>query len=492
MQHVPTPYGLPTPPASPLSFEHQRYIQTAQQQRHARFVNPEERIGSYLAGSLQLQRILGTGAYGVVYKAIDVKTHTPYAVKALSKFNADGSPLDRRQVDFQMREIRLHYSASSHPNVVSMLKIIDEPDCIYVILEYCPEGDLFLNITEYGQYVGNDKLAKNVFLQILDAVEHCHSLGIYHRDLKPENILVSNRGETVKLADFGLATSSDRSEDYGCGSTFYMSPECLDHTSRRPFYYCAPNDVWSLGVVLVNLTCGRNPWKQASQEDSTYRAYTQSQGFLKTILPLTDEMNAILGRIFTANPEQRISLAELKASIMACSQFTEQAAPTSLVPTVSESEDATIDYGFEPLSPSSSDGSLSDEGSCSSDEGSDASSCSSLDSLDDCQDIPEISTPPPPAAQDNAHVVIYEQDQPSMMHYQQDYMNCQQPMVQPVLHHPMPIPAQPACAPKFYSPGWEWVGRVVQAAAPMPHQYHHHHSHHVHHFAPQPQMFTCY
>lgn len=173
---------------------------------------------------MQLTTILGTGAYGVVYSAVDVKTGVRYAVKCLSKFNPDGTPLDRRQVAFQNREIRLHYLASAHPNVVSMLKIVDDPDCIYVILEYCPEGDLFYNITECGQYVGNDSLAKSVFLQILDAVEHCHSLGIYHRDLKPENILVSDHGETVKLADFGLATSSDRSEDYGCGSTFYMSP----------------------------------------------------------------------------------------------------------------------------------------------------------------------------------------------------------------------------------------------------------------------------
>jgi serine/threonine protein kinase len=173
---------------------------------------------------LQLTGILGTGAYGVVYAAVDIKTSVQYAVKCLSKFNADGTPLDRRQVSFQTREIRLHYSASAHPNVVSMLKIIDNHDCTYVIMEYCPEGDLFYNITERGQYVGKDDLAKRVFLQILDAVEYCHGLGIYHRDLKPENILVTNHGETVKLADFGLAIASERSEDYGCGSTFYMSP----------------------------------------------------------------------------------------------------------------------------------------------------------------------------------------------------------------------------------------------------------------------------
>jgi serine/threonine protein kinase len=226
MQHA-TAFGYPTPPPSPV-YEQQASLQhqiAAIQPCQARYVPvaPEERLGRFL-GQYQLTDILGTGAYGVVYSAIDVKTGIRYAVKTLSKYNADGTPLDKRQVAFQHREIRLHNLASAHPNVVSMLKIFNDPDCIYVILEFCPEGDLFYNITECGQYVGKDDLAKSVFLQILEAVEYCHSLGIYHRDLKPENILVSNHGETVKLADFGLATSTARSEDYGCGSTFYMSP----------------------------------------------------------------------------------------------------------------------------------------------------------------------------------------------------------------------------------------------------------------------------
>ena len=173
---------------------------------------------------MELRGILGTGAYGVVYSALDHSTGIWYAVKALSKTNPNGEPLDRRQQEFQSREIQLHYAASAHPNIVSMLKIVDDKDCTYVVLEYCPEGDLFSNITEKGRYVSNDALVRRAFLQILDAVEHCHRLGIYHRDLKPENILVSNSGADVLLADFGLATTDSISEDHGCGSTFYMSP----------------------------------------------------------------------------------------------------------------------------------------------------------------------------------------------------------------------------------------------------------------------------
>jgi serine/threonine protein kinase len=199
----------PTPPASPTNDG---------------YCNPEDRLGHILAGRLQLTSVLGVGAYGVVYTALDLQTNTQYAVKALNKLG-----LEPRQQRFQQREIQLHYQASFHPNVVSLVKIMDTPDTTYVVIEYCPEGDLFSNITERGKYVANDYMAKSIFLQILDAVEYCHSVGIYHRDLKPENILVTDDGMTVKLADFGLATTDRITSDYGCGSTFYMSPGMSSH-----------------------------------------------------------------------------------------------------------------------------------------------------------------------------------------------------------------------------------------------------------------------
>lgn len=200
-QHFP-----PTPPATPppAAFDQAQYF------------DPSQR--------LQFLHTLGSGAYGVVHLAKDVLTGIQYAVKVLNKFTANGLPLDARQQYFQQTEMQLHYEASAHPNIVSLLRILDVADCTYVVMEYCPEGDLFLNITERGRYVGNDLAAKAVFLQILDAVAHCHRLGVYHRDLKPENILVSDGGSQVKLADFGLATTDSYSSDFGCGSTFYMSP----------------------------------------------------------------------------------------------------------------------------------------------------------------------------------------------------------------------------------------------------------------------------
>lgn len=176
---------------------------------------PEDRIGCALAGRLELVSILGNGSFGVV----DVLTNISYTVKALPK---DG--LDTRQQRFQRREVSLHHQASQHPNVTTLLRILDGPECTFMVMEFCPEGDLLSNITEQGRFAGDDLLAKHAFLQILDAVQYCHSIGIYHRDLRPENILVTDHGHTVKLADFAMATTDSMISDFGCGSKFYMSP----------------------------------------------------------------------------------------------------------------------------------------------------------------------------------------------------------------------------------------------------------------------------
>jgi serine/threonine protein kinase len=150
---------------------------------------------------------------------------TSTAVKVLSN-----SHLTPRQLQFQQRELNLHHLVSSgtpstpaHPNIVSLRKVISTSTLVYVILEYCDGGDLFTGIVEQRRYINNDALISRAFLQIVEAVEACHAKGVYHRDLKPENILVGKRG-VMKVADFGLSTSEAVTSDFGCGSSFYMSP----------------------------------------------------------------------------------------------------------------------------------------------------------------------------------------------------------------------------------------------------------------------------
>lgn len=99
--------------------------------------------------------------------------------------------------------------------------------------------------------------------------------------------------------------------------------ECQQSSSGSPpFYASGPNDVWSLGIILVNLTCGRNPWKRASIDDSTFRAYLKNPRFLSSILPLSPELDSILRRIFECDPRKRISIPELRNLIIRCPRFT--------------------------------------------------------------------------------------------------------------------------------------------------------------------------
>lgn len=99
--------------------------------------------------------------------------------------------------------------------------------------------------------------------------------------------------------------------------------ECQQsHPRPHSCYASPPNDVWSLGVILVNLTCGRNPWKRASPEDPTFRAYLKDPFFLKSILPLSNELVYVLSRIFDSDPAKRITLPELRKLVLDCPRLT--------------------------------------------------------------------------------------------------------------------------------------------------------------------------
>ena len=134
--------------------------------------------------------------------------------------------------------------------------------------------------------------------------------------------------------------------------------EC-QQSNPKPFacYASVPNDVWSLGVILVNLTCGRNPWKRAAMEDSTFRAYMRDRNFLQTILPISEGLNVILQRIFEVDPKRRIGLRELRQLILACPQFSQESVvpnlpltpPYSPVESPADSTSVCFDNGLGPI-----------------------------------------------------------------------------------------------------------------------------------------------
>lgn len=177
--------------------------------------NPNDLLHTYIDNqSIQLVSIIGSGSYGVVYLGKYIYTNRYYAVKCMDDHY------------ITQNEINMHSILSGHDNILSLEKVVKEKNLIFIVMEYATHGDLFSSITQpqlSHDIIGKPKVIRRLFLQILDAVQHCHHNLIAHRDLKPENILLLSN-HRVKLADFGLSTNQLVTNEFNCGSSFYFSP----------------------------------------------------------------------------------------------------------------------------------------------------------------------------------------------------------------------------------------------------------------------------
>lgn len=230
---------------------------------------------------------------------------------------------------------------SANPHVSTLHHVIEEEHFVYFVMDYHPGGDLFSAIIDRKSFVDNDAAVKSVFVQLIDAVQACHDAGIAHRDLKPENIMCNEDSSRAYLTDFGLATETGLTNSYGCGSSLYMSPgkprlfplqrrythspsaECVGSMEHTIPYSTRRSDIWALGIILVNMLTGRNPWQLASAaRDSGFAQYERGRAaFLLAILPLSREAAELVARVLDPRPRTRIGLPELRAAILQVGTF---------------------------------------------------------------------------------------------------------------------------------------------------------------------------
>ncbi|OIS95712.1 cbl-interacting serinethreonine-protein kinase 9, partial [Nicotiana attenuata] len=193
-----------------------------------------------------------------------------------------------------------------HPNVIRIFEVMASKTKIYIVLEYVHGGELFDEIARHGRLKEDE--ARRYFQQLINAVDYCHSRGVYHRDLKPENLLLDSFG-TLKVSDFGLSALSKQVRDDGllhtaCGTPNYVAPEVLTDKG----YDGTSADVWSCGVILFVLVAGYLPFDEPNL-NSLYRKILKAHFSLPPWL--SSSSKKLIKRILDPNPLTRITIPEI-------------------------------------------------------------------------------------------------------------------------------------------------------------------------------------
>ncbi|TDZ39529.1 Serine/threonine-protein kinase ksp1 [Colletotrichum trifolii] len=274
--------------------------------------------GMLLDGRYKTISPLNHGSFGMVFMARDMLTSETVAIKCLTKKGAaDDAGLDFA-VDEKSEELVLHGRLGSHPNIVNLLRSFETEAHVYIVLEFCPQGDLYEAIRK-GHGPLETEHVRQFMLQLVDAVAYVHSKGVYHRDIKPENIFLSNSG-AMKLGDFGLATTDNWSMETTVGSDRYMAPEQFD--SAGAGYSPAQADIWAIGICLLNILFSRNPFTTPTEADPLFLDFSRDKQSLFDVFPsMSQDTYEVIVQCMNLDPKKR-SLVGARAALLRVVSFT--------------------------------------------------------------------------------------------------------------------------------------------------------------------------
>ncbi|KAI9928865.1 hypothetical protein ASPWEDRAFT_106354 [Aspergillus wentii DTO 134E9] len=285
----------------PASGSHAQAAAPVQPKRRTTITTP--------SGQWALGKTIGAGSMGKVKLAKNVETGEQVAVKIVPRQSTEEHRNSREteRAD-RSKEIRTAREAAivslvNHPYICGMRDVVRTTYHWYMLFEYVNGGQMLDYIISHGKL--KEKQARKFARQIASALDYCHRNSIVHRDLKIENILISKTGD-IKIIDFGLSNLfSPRSLlKTFCGSLYFAAPELLQ--ARQ---YTGPEvDVWSFGIVLYVLVCGKVPFDDQSMPQLHAKI---KKGVVEYPQGLTAECRHIISRMLVTDPKQRASLAEI-------------------------------------------------------------------------------------------------------------------------------------------------------------------------------------
>lgn len=279
-----------------------------------------EKIGKY-----NIIEMLGKGAMGVVYKALDPDINREVAVKTIRFDLIDGD--DEEVMGRFMREAQAA-GKLDHPNIATIYDVGREKDLTYIVMQYVKGQSLQQVIAKKKKF--SPKEINDIIIPLCEALEYAHQHGIVHRDIKPANILIDLRGKP-NVVDFGVArveTSTLTQSGTTVGTPSYMSPEQImgKRVDNRA-------DIFSLGVILYELAAGQRPFTGGNISTLMYKIVNEEPPHITKVeksLPASYEN--IIEKALAKDPKNRFQ---------SCLQF------IAALKGESTDIDSTLAYDFE-------------------------------------------------------------------------------------------------------------------------------------------------
>ncbi|KAL0965084.1 hypothetical protein UPYG_G00276580 [Umbra pygmaea] len=240
---------------------------------------------------------IGEGSTGVVCLARERHSGRPVAVKMM-----DLRRQQRRELLFNEVVIMRDYR---HSNVVEMYRSALVEDELWVIMEYLQGGDLTHVVSETRL---NEEQIATVCEAVLQALAYLHSQGVIHRDIKSDSILLSLDGR-IKLSDFGFCAQISKDipkRKSLVGTPYWMAPEVV---SKKP--YGTEVDVWSLGIMVVEMLDGEPPYFSETPVAAMKRLRDEPPPTVKNTQKISPVLKDFLGRMLTRNPQERACASDL-------------------------------------------------------------------------------------------------------------------------------------------------------------------------------------
>ncbi len=319
-------------------------------------------VAGHKLGPYEIAAPIGAGGMGEVYRARDTRLGRTVAIKILpSQFSSD--PIRKQRFEREARTV----SGLNHPSICHLYDVGNHEEILYLVMEFL-EGETLAERLRIGPLPLTDSL--RIGIQIADGLEMAHGSGVVHRDLKPANLFLTKHGD-LKILDFGLAKADSSgvsgqsigpgdltlthgdglsSPGMALGTAAYMSPE-----QARGEPVDARSDVFSFGIVLYEITTGRQPFTSSSAAmlfDSILHRQPQAPSSMNPSVPIA--LERLIQRMMAKDPAARPGRAkdvsdELRTIQQQSSSHSRPAATSTPSIAVLPFEDLSADRSQQPF-----------------------------------------------------------------------------------------------------------------------------------------------